>query len=189
MMFRKLMMAVAMACAVASGSSLAQDPNMRAVVTCSDLNWSAQVLAANPDIEQSCRGVYEKDGRLYAEAEVEVVRVRGSTITFRPLHVDGSKGESRKITVAPAWRATIDGREYRASELERGQQLQVYLPEDRFALALQDDDGPTETEIIIIEDALVSMPATASPLFAIGLSGAVLLLIAGALRGARRRQG
>lgn len=188
-MLRKLMAAGAVALAVASGASLAQDPAMRAAVTCADLNWSAQVLAANPDIEQTCRGVYEKDGKLYAEADVEVVRVRGSTITFRPLYVDGSKGESRKITVAPAWRATIGGREYRASELERGQQLQVYLPEDRFALALQDDDGPSENEIIIIEDEVISMPSTASPLFVIGLSGLALLVFAGALRWMRRRPG
>ena len=53
-----------------------------------------------------CQTVYEKDGKLFAKTSVEVVRVRGNTMTFRPLHLDGTKGDSRSVTLDPSWRAT-----------------------------------------------------------------------------------
>ncbi len=183
-MQKKLIVAVGLALTLGASAQLqAQD----ATPGCEDLNWSAEVLSANPDIGMSCQGVYEKNGMLYAKASIEVVRVRGNRITFRPLHTDGSKGESRSIQVEPSWRAEIAGRKYRASDLTRGQQLNVYLPEDRFALATTDADGPDEADIVVIEEEVVEMPTTASPLFLIGLVGGGLLALGGMLGGLRRR--
>ena len=86
-------------------------------------------------------------------------------MTFRPLHTDGSKGDSRSIQMDNSWRAEIGGRSYRASDLMRGQQLNVYIPQDRFALAVVDDDGPDEEDIIVIEeDARMSMDQVTSAL-------------------------
>ena len=155
--------------------------------TCADLNWSAEVLAMNPDIAESCQGVFEKDGSLYAKVTIEVVRVRGNRMTFRPMHTDGTKGDSRGVSLANDWRAEIGGRQYRASDLMRGQQLNVYLPEDRFALAIADADGPDEADIMMIEEEVVEMPTTASPLFLFGLAGGAFLALGGLLTGLRRR--
>jgi hypothetical protein len=112
--------------------------------------------------------------------------VRGNTMTFRPLHTDGTKGDSRSVTLDSSWRATIAGREYRASDLMRGQNLNVYLPEDRFALAVEDDDGIDDADILVISEA-TEMPETASPLFLIGLAGGGFLALGGLLSGIRRR--
>ena len=131
--------------------------------------------------------MYEKDGKLYAKATIEVVRVRGHRMTFRTLHTDGSKGDSRSVQLDSAWRAEIAGRSYRASDLMRGQELNVYLPEDRFALAVEDADGPDVHEVVVIEPEVVEMPTTASPLFLIGLAGAAFLALGGMLSGIRRR--
>jgi hypothetical protein len=38
---------------------------------CADFNWSADALAANPDIAKTCQAVYEKGGKLYAKASIE----------------------------------------------------------------------------------------------------------------------
>ncbi len=182
-MQKKLVVAMGMALALSAGSVSAQD----AAPTCADLNWSADVLAANPDIGASCQAVYEKDGKLYAKVSIEVIRVRGNRMTFRPLHTDGTMGDSRSVQLDSSWRAEIGGRSYRASDLMRGQQLNVYIPEDRFALAVEDADGPDEADIVMIEDEVVEMPTTASPLFLVGLAGGAFLALGGLLSGIRRR--
>ncbi len=182
-MYKKLVVLTGMVVSLAfSQVSSAQAP------TCADLNWSAEILAANPDIARVCRGVYEKDGRMFAKATIEVVRVRGTRITFRPVYTDGSLGSSRSMAVNSSWRANIAGRNFRAGELMRGQQLNVYLPDDRWAIAVEDQDGPDPAEIVAIEEvAEVEMPTTASPLFLIGLAGGVFLAMGGLLSGLRRR--
>ena len=166
-MQKKLVVAMGMALALSAGQVSAQTES---ATTCADLNWSAEVLAANPDVGQACQAVYEKDGKLYAKASIEVVRVRGNRMTFRTMHTDGTKGDSRSVQLESSWRADIGGRSYRASDLMRGQQLNVYLPEDRFALSIEDADGPDVAELMVVEEVVVDMPTTASPLFLFGLA-------------------
>jgi hypothetical protein len=181
-MSKKLIaVAVGMALSVSASQLMAAEKVESTSVTCSDLNWSEEVLAINPDVAAFCQTVYEKDGKLYAKTSVEVVRVRGSNMTFRPIHLDGTRGDSRSVTLASDWRANIGGRDYRASDLSRGQELNVYLPEDRFALSIEEI-----TEPVAIEEATV-MPTTASPLFLIGLVGSGFLALGGMLSGIRRR--
>ena len=153
-MSKKIVVGVAMALSLSAGQLMAQDTNstgkvMSTTVTCADLNWSAEVLAQNPDIGGMCQSVYEKNGKLYAKTSIEVVRVRGNTMTYRPLHVDGTKGDSRSVTLNSSFRAKIAGREYRASDLSRGQELNVYMPEDRFALAIEDESLDDEDFMVI----------------------------------------
>ena len=192
MLKKKVVLAVGMTLAVSAGQLMAQETNsvgavQSTTVTCADLNWSAEVLARNPDIAAMCQTVYEKDGTLFAKTSIEVVRVRGNTMTFRPKHIDGTLGDSRTVTLDSSWRATIGGRQYRASDLSRGQNLNVYVPEDRFALAFEDDDGLDDSDMMHeIEDA-TEMPTTASPLFLVGLVGGAFLALGGMLTGMRRR--
>ena len=186
-MSKKMAVAVGMAVALSASQLMAQDEKVASsTVGCADLNWSAEVLAMNPDIAAMCQTVYEKDGRLFAKTSIEVGRVRGNTMTFRPIHTDGTRGDSRSVTLDSSWRAEIGGRSYRASDLMRGQNLNVYLPEDRFALAVVDADGPDDADFMVIEDA-TEMPTTASPLFLIGLAGGAFLALGGLLSGIRRR--
>ncbi len=183
-MSKKLVIAAGMALSLSTAqSALAQ------AMTCDDITWAASVLAANPDIGESCRGVYERNGELYAKASIEVVRVRGNNMTFRPIHVDGTRGDSRSVTVPSDWRAEIGGRKYRASDLMRGQELNVYLPSDRFGFYMQDDDGLDDADtVMMIEEDVVDMPDTASPLFLVGLAGGGFLALGGLLSGLRRRR-
>lgn len=155
-------------------------------VSCADLQWSAEVLAQNPDIGKACKTVYEKDGSLFAKASIEVVRVRGNRMTFRTLLTDGTKGQTRSVQLESNWRAKIGGRQYRASDLSRGQQLNVYMPQDRFALTVADAGELDTTGIVAIEES-VAMPSTASPLFLFGLAGSGFLALGGLLNVIRRR--
>lgn len=109
--------------------------------TCATLNWSASVHRSYPDIAEICQGVYQKDGKLYAKAQVEVVRITGNRVTIRSVHVDGSTGHQVSLRVGPDWRATIDGQQLRLGELVAGQVLTVFIPQDRFVLTLEGDEG------------------------------------------------
>lgn len=179
---KKQLIGAAIAIAL-SAQALAQGP----APTCDDLVWSAQVLAANPDIKLSCQGVYARNNELYAKVTIELTRVRGNKLTFRPKHTDGSQGTRRSITVGSSWRADIDGRKYRASELLPGQELSVYIPEDRFALAVHDGAFDGDEELINIEAAtVVAMPKTASAVYA-ALAAGLALTAFGFVMTTRRR--
>jgi hypothetical protein len=158
-------------------------------LTCADIVWSAEILANYPDVDEACRGVYERDGRMFAKATVELVRVRGNNLTFRLLHTDGTRGDSYSVTVPSGWRAEIGGRSYRASDLMRGQELNVYIPSDRWALFMDEDEDDMisygEEEMVIAP--AVAMPVTASPLFLVGLLGSGLVALGGLFTAVRRR--
>jgi hypothetical protein len=181
-MKKKLVVALGMAMSLSMGQSA-----MAQTSTCDDINWSASVLAANPDIGSSCKGIYEKDGEMFAKATIEIVRVRGNTITFRPQHTDGSSGDSRTVTVPAGWRAEIGGRNYRASDLMRGQELNIYIPSDRWAMLVEDDDGMDDSDTEMVIEEAVAMPTTASPLFLFGMAGGAFLALGGLMSGIRRR--
>ncbi|MEM1190802.1 MAG: hypothetical protein AAF933_02745 [Pseudomonadota bacterium] len=119
--------------------------------TCDDLVWSAQVLAINPDIRKSCQGVYQRGDELFAKVTIEVTRVSGNRLGFRPQHLDGSMGKPRSITVPSTWRARLDGEDYRVRDLMPGQRLNVYVPEDRFALAVENEKLMSDEELELIE--------------------------------------
>jgi hypothetical protein len=191
-MKKQLVVAMGMALSLSMGQAMAQTNSssegmdIGTPTSCADLNWSAEALAANPDVAMSCQAVYEKNGELFAKATIEVVRVRGNRMTFRTLHTDGGKGDSRSIQLDNSWRAEIGGRSYRASDLMRGQQLNVYIPQDRFALAVEDADGLDVADMVVIEE-VVEMPTTASPLFLIGLAGGAFMALGGLFSRLRRR--
>ena len=181
--------AAAMALSLSASQVFAAKAVESTAVTCADLNWSAEVLELNPDIAETCQAVYEKDGELFAKVSIEVTRVRGNKMTFRTIHTDGSKGKNRTVTLPSDWRANIAGRKYRASDLIGGQQLNVYLPQDRFELSIGDDDAYVN-ELLVVEpvEEEVVMPTTASPLFLVGLAGGGFLTIGAALTALRRRK-
>jgi hypothetical protein len=184
MFVRKLVVLGGICVALGVGqSAVAQDENM----TCADIEWSSTVTNEFPTIESACDAVTVKNGKLFARVEVEVLRVRGRTLTFRFLNNDGTFGGTYTQTVDTAWRAKIGGREYRPRDLSRGQQLNVYMPHDRWAIIHEDDDGPDDMDAVVITAAPM-LPETASPLFLFGLGGAGFLALASGLGLVRRRR-
>lgn len=118
---------------------------------CADLKWSAQVLEANPEIRESCLGVYVRNNTYYARSTVELLRVSAGKVIFRPVRRDGSLGKPQRISVPESWRITIDGRSYRPDDLVPGQRLNVYIPEDRFALSIHDGRFDGDEQLLSIE--------------------------------------
>ena len=163
--------------------------------TCGDLEFHQRVLDALPEANSACLSVTEQDGRLYAEFEAEIVRVLGREVRAKFKRADGSFTETHGFRPASDARVKIAGRSYRYSQLIRGQQLNVYVPSDRFEIAIADDDDHMTAQIEIIEVVVVylvepamdALPATAGPLPLIGLLGGLLTALGAGMVLIRRK--
>jgi hypothetical protein len=182
MSLRKLALLGCTVAVVSFGSTaMAQDD-----LSCSDIEWSSAVTDQYPSIADACDAVLMKNGKMFARIEVEVLRVRGRTLTFRIMNNDGSSGGSYSQTVDTSWRAKIGGQSFRPRDLSRGQMLNVYMPGDRWVVIHEDDDGPDEADAIALVAAPM-LPETASPLPLIGLLGGMFLALGAGLGAIRRR--
>lgn len=182
MSLRKLAVLGCAVAAVSFGSTaMAQDE-----LSCGDIEWSSVVTDQYPSIADACDAVVMKNGKMFARIEVEVMRVRGRTLTFRIMNNDGSSGGTYSQTVDTSWRARIGGQSLRARDLSRGQMLNVYMPGDRWVVIHEDADGPDEEDAIALTPAAM-LPKTASPLPLIGLLGGMFLALGAGLGVIRRR--
>ena len=182
MSFKQLVTLGCAICALVLGQqALAQDE-----LSCSDIEWSSVVTDNYPSIADACDAVVERDGTLFARVQVEVQRVRGNNLTFRVLNNDGTSGGSYTQNVGTSWRANVGGQTLRARDLVRGQQLNVYLPHDRWAIIHETEaEEPALEEIAVAPAAM--LPKTASQLPLAGIVGAGLLALGVALTMLRRR--
>jgi hypothetical protein len=164
-------------------------------LTCNDVTFNYEMTSRFPDIQTACIDVIEVEGDRFAQFSVELVSTRRNNATFRFKDPDdGSYGPTQSVTLDPNWRAEIGGREYRVSELSRGQELNIYLPSDKweahvarnttgyfaiyYPVAMADEDSG---------DGGAMLPSTAGfmPLFA--LFGGAALFSAFMIRIFRRR--
>ena len=132
-------------------------------LSCADIDFASAVRANYPDVDQACLDVVERNGELFAKTSVEVIRARGNNVTFKFQHADGSFGPVQTAQLDPSWRAAIEGRNVRARDLVRGQQLNVYLPQDRWeAHVVSTEEESTRAAPayppLLHVDALVSRP-------------------------------
>ena len=155
-------------------------------LSCSDIEWSSAVTSEYPSIADACDAVVVKNDKMYARIQVEVQRARGRTLTFKILNNDGTSGGSYTQNMSSSWRANIAGKSYRPSELYRGQELNVYMPHDRWAVIHEDEDGPDDMDATELAAAPM-LPKTAGilPLFA--AFGLGFMALGGVLGAVRRR--
>jgi hypothetical protein len=169
-----------------------------AVPTCQDLEFAQQVLDVLPEANSACLGVIEQNGKLYAEFKAEIVRVSGGEVRAKLIRADGSLTEIHGFRPESDARVSIGGRSYRYNQLSRGQQLNVYMPPDRFEVAIADDDDhktPYVEMITVVvlyrpepESAtMAALPATAGLLPLIGLVGGLLTALGGGMVLIRRK--
>ena len=166
-----------------------------AIPTCEDLQFTQQILDVLPEANAACLGVIEQNGRLYAEFQAEIVRVRGGEVRVKFKRANGSFTGTHGFRPERDARVKIAGRSYRYSQLTRGQQLNVYLPADRFEVAIADDDDhmtPYLEMITVVvlyrpEPAMAALPATAGLLPLIGLLGGLLTALGGGMVLIRRK--
>ena len=175
-----------------SGQLYAQQ--QESTVPCSDLRFTSAVTDVLPNASDACLGVVEKDGRLFAEFKAEVVRNRAGTLRARLRRADGSWTGAYDFTPDMSRRINVGGRSVQIRDLQRGQQLNVFLPPDRFEIAVADDDDVTTVPATIVllmvrraPTEVAMLPSTAGPVPMFGLLGAVFVLLGSGLALLRRR--
>jgi hypothetical protein len=159
-------------------------------LTCDDIQFTNAVLSRYPDARNGCIDVVVADGELFAKMTVELLRTGTNRAVFRFKHPDGSFGPTQRADLDPDWRAEIGGREYRIRELQRGQELNLYLPSDRWEADLE----PVTAVFVVYnryalyDDYAGALPATASDLPIFAAFGGAALFTAFLMRIYRRRR-
>lgn len=173
-------------------STFAQQAN------CRDITFTGPIAREFPNARDACLDVVTRaDGRQYAHFHARVRNVRGNTVEAEFKLPDGSYGRPVSVTPDSNARVRIGGRSYRYNELSRGQELDVYLPPDRWEIAVASN---TEVDFIVAEEitlfvlgqpaqtvAANTLPRTASPLPLIGALGGALTALGFGVAVIRRR--
>jgi LPXTG-motif cell wall-anchored protein len=179
--------------AVAVGSfcmlAFAQTTMAQDDLTCDDIEWKPVVTDNIPSIATACDAVLMKNGSIHARVEIELLRVRGRTLTFRVLDNNGDSLGAYTQTVDTDWRAHIGGQDYRPRDLSRGQKLNIYMPSDRWAVIPENAAEEPATEMAVVPEVAPELPKTATPLPLIALMGSGLVALGAGLGWFRRRRG
>ena len=163
-------------------------------LTCADITFEQEVLSNYPSAAEGCRDVVEVDGERYAKMRVEMMSARGNVGTFRFMNKDGTYGPLESVTVDDDWRANMGGREYRMRQITRGQEMNIYIPADRWEAHVASDMSGVITSyyaVVMIHEPAgggAALPSTASSLPLIGMLGVGSLFAAFLMRIRRRRQ-
>lgn len=162
-------------------------------LTCDDIVFGPEVTSRYADVAAGCWDVVELNGERFAKMKVEILETRGRTARFRFKHPGGGYGPAESTTVDADWRTELDGQSYSMRQLNAGQDLNIYLPSDRWEANLGDTSGVLTTyyAIVMVEESSsgsgAALPSTASALPLIGLLGVGSLFAAFLMRIRRRR--
>ncbi len=175
-----------------SGQLLAASHESAGGLTCADVEFKSMITDALPNANDACLSVVEIDGRPFAEFKAEIVRNRGATTRARFQRADGSWTDVYEFTPDKSRTIRIGGRSYRLRDMQRGQQLNIYLPPDRFEVAVADDDDLATVPLTLVTVTAVRMPAaaelptTAGLVPLIGMLGGLSVALGGSLAAIRR---
>jgi hypothetical protein len=147
-------------------------------LSCADFKPTPEAMERFPDLEGACEAIVDRDGQLFAKFRAVVRRASNSSAT---LHLPATNHTFR-VNPDSSARVLIEGRKTRIRDLQRGQEIRIYLAVSEFA-------KPDVEEIIMVteSDFLVAasvepadaLPTTASPWPALAALG--LMLLAGGL--------
>jgi len=162
---------------------------------CPGIQWSAEALKAYPNIAKACQAVEERNGKTYVKfagtVERNINRGEQLKINFR----DGDT-----LTLSPPANTTlyVNGKETPVANLQRGDSLQFYVPEDQFVAQVAENDTP-QTQYVVVpivyrevvrepEQSAAVLPDTAGELPLVALSGLMLLGLGAGLSIARMKK-
>jgi len=142
------------------GSNLPQ-PRTQAA-SCAEVAWETNLLARYPRIADGCQEVVFSEGRKWARFEAELVRAYADgrvTLNFKDRR--GRSIEQLTLIPARSQRVSIDGRLVELKDVQRSQELNLYVPEGMFAISTE--PGAPLEELAEIELEPVAQSAQASP--------------------------
>lgn len=174
-------------------------PNTRVeAASCAEVSWERQLLTQYPRIAEGCQEVIVVDGQKWARFAADLVRTnRDGSVTLDFNDREGRSMEQLTLMPGEGQTVAIGGRNYRFSELIRGQELNLYVPEGVFAIGLEPGAPRERLAQIVAEPVQLAqaepapapqlaqaepartparLPSTAGPLPLVALGGLVSLL-------------
>jgi LPXTG-motif cell wall-anchored protein len=204
----KIKASIRLACLLASTASMTHaqtsvDRSFTSVAKdCQGIQWSERALQMYPTIGAACQSVEERGGKTYVKFQGTVQRVADGG---RELTVNFKGGGD--ITLSPPAETNfyLDGRKTPAAKLQRGDELNFYIAEDRLAAqfpqAAETEVATTRYVIVPIvapaagverqgtrsEQLAATLPSTASSLPLLAMAGLFSLGLGASLTFRRRR--
>ena len=176
---KKLFKILIAASVLSTGYAHAVDPER--VGECADYADRYQATAEAQErfgqLRGSCEGIYDIDGVLYARAQAVIRSNRGGTVRIY-LPATDTTIEAKPDSTGRVW---VGNRKMRVRDLNRGDEIGIYLHLDRFftekvtEIALATPDESTEEIVMAPVREVAALPTTASPLPAIALLSGLLL--------------
>jgi hypothetical protein len=163
----KLIKTIVVACAFGAMSAYAVDP-VKSEVTCAQLGETyeatAEAVERFADLEGSCEGVYDIGGKMYVRSQAIIRQVRGNKVKLYLPATD----HTFEVTAQPDGRVLVGGRKMRVRDMNRGDEIGIYLSVDKFAEEKVDEIAfATEVEhveeIVVVEIEeieVVALPTT-----------------------------
>lgn len=143
---------------------------------CSGIQWSERALERYPTIGSACQSVEQRNGKTYVKFQGKLKRNEGG----QRIVVDFKDGGEMTLTPPPETTVYIDGRRTPVSRLQRGDELNFYIAEDRLAAQFPETETATARFVVVPlettqvreepEQMAASLPSTGSwvPMLAIG---------------------
>ena len=161
----KLIKTLVVACAFSAVSAYAVDP-VKSETTCAELGEkyaaTAEAEERFADLKGTCEGVYEIDGHMYVRAQAVVRQARGNRVRLYLPATD----HTFEVTADASGRVWIGGRKVRPRDLNRGDEIGIYLSVERFAeervteIALVTADE-VDVEVVTVEiEEVAALPTT-----------------------------
>ena len=153
-------------------------------LTCDDFVATQEALERFPDLVGACEAVVERNGELYGLFRAVVRRAGSRSVT---LYLPVTDHTFRVEPEADA-RVLIGGRKVRPRDLQRGEEIRIYLAAQAFSTPdIEEVAFVTESELIIEHPVVAApaLPTTASPWPALGLASLALIGVGFVLRRVR----
>ena len=160
---------------------------------CGAVNFTGPVASQFPQARDACLELVTRNGQQFAHFKGEIVGVSGNQVRARFKLPNGQYSQTYAFTPQSGARVNINGTRYRFNELSRGQELDVYLPPDRWEFEVPETENfaaaaPAEVvRITTITRASPTLPKTASSVPLVGALSVVLLALGTGLTLIRRR--
>lgn len=162
MRFVRSMIVLSVFCASAA---YAVDPQL-SDITCEQLGeqYEATPEATErfADLKGTCDGVYEVNGALYVRAQAVVRRANGSRVRLYMPATD----HTFDLDADPSGRVHLGNSKIRVRDLNRGDEIGLYLSVDKFAteriteVALATEDAAPEEIVVTPVETVVALPTT-----------------------------
>ena len=165
----KLIKTLVVACAFSAVSAYAIDP-VKTDVTCAEIGEKYAITEEAKerfaDLVGTCEGIYDINGRQYARTAAVVRQVRGSKVRLYLPATD----HTFDVTAESDGRVWIGDRKVSARDLQRGDEIGIYLSVDKFTeekvteIAMVTEDTHAEEVVTVeveeIEEEVVALPTT-----------------------------